>query len=534
LLFNSFEFIFLFLPIALCGFAVASRVGPRTACIWLALCSIAFYAYWNPGFVVLLLGSVVLNASLGRAISRQETERRRNQLLAVGVALNLLLLFVFKYLQPLLEFLHQHAMISTFVDLNIILPLGLSFFTFTQIGYLVDRRDGLGGELDLARYAAFVTFFPHLIAGPVLHVRDIGPQLESRETLRMSRQLAASGAALFVMGLAKKVLLADPLAGFVETGFDDPVSLGMLYTWVVTLTYAAQLYFDFSGYSDMAVGLAAMFGIRFPLNFDSPFKSRSVIEYWQRWHITLSRYLNLLLYNPVALAISRWRVKRGLGIAPRDRRKLEGFTQIVVVPTLFTMILAGVWHGAGLQFLVFGLLHGAYLVVNHAWRIFRPGQASVRETGLAGALSNASKVLLTFVCVLVGFVFFRSGSVGEALEFLKTMGGMNGLGLPGGAIRILGQVNEGLIELVGSPGPAGTLEPLFALRLVLSYAIIWGAPNCTQMLGAFAPSLGKSLDPAARFLSWRPNLLWGLMLGLLFFSCVVQLRKTTVFLYFQF
>ena len=302
MLFNSFEFIFVFLPVALLGFAVTSRYSPRLSCGWLALCSLAFYAYWNVGFVGLLVAAIMMNSSFGHAVGLAQTSNRKNWLLAFGVSANIFLLAWFKYLEPTLSVLHQHALISTDFDLKIILPLGISFFTFTQIGYLVDRRDGLGEELDLVRYAAFVTFFPHLIAGPVLHVRDIGPQLTNRETLRITPHMFAVGATLFVMGLAKKVLLADPLSGVVETGFSDPTQLGFINSWLVALSYAAQLYFDFSGYSDMAVGLAAMFGIRFPANFNSPFKSRSVIDYWQRWHITLSRYLNLLLYNPVATA----------------------------------------------------------------------------------------------------------------------------------------------------------------------------------------------------------------------------------------
>lgn len=536
MLFNSFEFIFVFLPIALLGFAITSHLSPRLSSGWLALCSLAFYAYWNVGFLGLLIASIAMNSGFGHAISLAPKTVRKNWWLAIGVTANICLLAYFKYLEPSLAFLHQHALISTEFDLNIILPLGISFFTFTQIGYLVDRRDGLGEELDLIRYAAFVTFFPHLIAGPILHVRDIGPQLTNRETLKISPQMFAIGATLFVMGLAKKVLLADPLAVLVESGFSEPTHLGLVYSWLVALSYAAQLYFDFSGYSDMAVGLAAMFGIRFPANFNSPFRSRSVIEYWQRWHMTLGRYLNLLLYNPVALTITRWRVKRKLGIGVKDRKRIGVFMQLVAVPTMFTMFLAGIWHGAGLQFVIFGILHGAYLIINHAWRIYRPKSPKEERSLLAQKIIIALNIGITFLAVLVGFIFFRADSASTAVDFLQTMMGGHGLRLPGPILALMEKIGPLalVVNWAGPAAPGGLFDLQLGLRLLLSYAIIWGAPNAMEILGKYSPATGVTLDRAPRWLNWKPNVAWAIGIAMLFFLCVVQLRQTTVFLYFQF
>lgn len=530
MLFNSFEFIFLFLPAAVGGFALTSRFGSWLSCLWLALCSIAFYAYWNLGFVGLLLASICVNFAMGHAIGAAKPERR-NLLLGIGVALNLTLLAATKYLEPTLRALHQRGLISTDFDIHILLPLGISFFTFTQIGYLVDRRDGVGSDLDLVRYFAFVTFFPHLVAGPILHIREVGPQLSDTRSLRLDPRMAAVGVTLFVMGLAKKVLLADPLAQVVAEGFETPEQLGLVTSWFVALGYAAQLYFDFSGYSDMAMGLAALFGVRFPANFNSPFKSRSIIEYWQRWHMSLSRYLNLLLYNPVALAITRWRARTGKGVGPKDRRKPDAFFQMIITPTLFTMFLAGIWHGAGLQFVIFGMLHGIFLVAAHAWRIYGPARRSAEQQGL---LHQVWPIALTFCAILVGFVFFRADSAREAFQFLEQMAGARGVGLPDSLFGLVQAFVPGANDLASLHAARNLLDMPTLTLLLVAFGIIWTAPNTLQLLGEYSPATGVVVEPAREWMRWRPNLLWAAAIAITFFVCLLQLRKTTVFLYFQF
>src|SRR5271154_690859 len=316
MIFSSFNFIFIFLPIALVGYYLVAKLGAEYAVAWLVLASLVFYAVWNPAFVILLVCSIAFNFVIGRAMfghEREEDSKSRDRLLLIGVTANLLVLFSFKYLGPILSWGHSMSLVSSRFDLNVILPLGISFFTFTQIGYLVDCNHGRGRDLNFIRYAAFVTLFPHLIAGPILHIRDIGPQLLNPDTYRLRLRNLSVGTSFFIIGLAKKVLLADPLAEVVRIGFAHPGDFAMFATWLYALAYSLQLYFDFSGYSDMAIGLAYMFGIKFPVNFDSPYKATNIIEYWQRWNMTLTRYLTLLLYNPIALRISRRRMSKGLG-----------------------------------------------------------------------------------------------------------------------------------------------------------------------------------------------------------------------------
>src|SRR5215469_4439172 len=357
MLFTSFNFIFIFLPIALVGYYLLAQVGTSYAVGWLVLTSLAFYAAWNPTFVLLLICSIAFNFMVGRSMLKREGDlaaKSRRYLLVLGVAANLLVLFSFKYLGPIVSWGHSISLISPRFDFNVVLPLGISFFTFTQLGYLVDCYHGRGKDFDLTRYAAFVTLFPHLIAGPILHIREIGPQLLDPDTYRLRSRNLCIGTSFFIIGLAKKVLLADPLADVVKIGFAHPGDFAMFATWLYALGYSLQLYFDFSGYSDMAVGLAYMFGIRFPINFDSPYKSRNIIDFWQRWHATLTRYLTSLLYTPIAVYTNRRRLRKGHSTPNRHVKTFASFHSIVLVPILITMTLAGIWHGAGLQFLVFG------------------------------------------------------------------------------------------------------------------------------------------------------------------------------------
>ncbi|HTZ95283.1 MAG TPA: MBOAT family O-acyltransferase, partial [Terriglobales bacterium] len=268
MVFSSYSFLFIFLPIALVGYYLVAKLGANYAVGWLVLASLAFYAAWNPAFVILLLCSIGFNFSVGRGLLRSQSEennRLSNRLLFWGVAGNLIVLFSFKYLGPLLVWGHSLSLVPSRFDFNIVLPLGISFFTFTQIGYLVDCGQGRGRDFDLVRYAAFVTLFPHLIAGPILHIRQIGPQLVNPETYRLRNENLSVGTSFFIIGLAKKVLLADPLADVVGIGFAHPHDFAMFKTWSYVLAYSLQLYFDFSGYSDMAIGLAYMFGIKFPI-----------------------------------------------------------------------------------------------------------------------------------------------------------------------------------------------------------------------------------------------------------------------------
>ena len=526
MLFNSYLFLLLFLPIALAGHYVAGAISLRLAALWLCLTSVVFYGWWNPQFVALLALSIAFNYLVSLLILRLQG-RVRLQALATGtgVAIDLAALVHYKYFATLFNFLGEWGLTQGGMH-ELILPLGISFFTFTQIGYLLDCRSCIVKERSLLSYVLFVTFFPHLIAGPILHHKEMMPQFAQRENYRLRADNLSVGGALFVIGLAKKVLLADEIAPYADAGFAEPGALQLWAAWGTSISYALQLYFDFSGYSDMALGLARMFGIRFPLNFNSPYKAASIIDFWARWHMTLTRYLTAYLYYPVAMAISRARERRGLPVGSSAARSPWGFAATIVVPTLFTMGLAGVWHGAGLQYLVFGLLHAFYLSVNHAWRIFvvsrRP--AAARQGSLAGRLLG---VAITFVAVIVAQAFFRAHGVGDALLLLQGMGGMRGVE----ALQPLAHT-QGLAF-----GDAWRLvigQHLQAVLIALALAIAWFAPNAHQILGRHSPAMFKVQEAPSAWMRWRPNTAWTAATLALLLLCLVNLHKETRFLYFQF
>src|SRR6516225_4328018 len=346
MLFSSYTFLFQFLPATILAFLAARRHSPRAGILVLAGASLFFYGAWKPVYLLLLIASVAMNFSLGLGM---EDAQRRPVIGAFGVALNLLVLCYFKYTGFILGTISTVSGIPLRFS-DIVLPLGISFFTFQQIAYLVDIMRGAKVERDIVSYTLFVCFFPHLIAGPLVHHAEMIPQFK-RSRIGRSGALAARGLAIFAAGLFKKVVIADNLAQFASPAFahlDAGGSITTSWAWLAILAYTLQIYFDFSGYSDMAIGLALLFGIRLPVNFRSPYKAFSIIEFWRRWHITLSRFLRDYLYIP--LGGNRF----GVG-----RRYLN---------LMLTMLLGGLWHGAGWTFLIWGGLHGLYLVVNHQWR----------------------------------------------------------------------------------------------------------------------------------------------------------------------
>lgn len=539
MLFNSYGFIFVFLPLALLGFYLAASLGRRMAMGWLIVCSLFFYGWWNPHFVLLLVGSIAFNYTTSRLMERAGADRLRAQaaLLTLGIGGNLLLLFFYKYLFALFAFLGLLDVLPTDWASGIVLPLGISFFTFTQIGYLVDAGGGLVKQRGLLDYVLFVTFFPHLIAGPILHNQEMIPQFANPATYRFRLENLTVGLSIFVIGLCKKVIIADPLGQTADPGFASPHALSAYGAWQAALSYALQLYFDFSGYSDMTIGIARMFGIVFPLNFNSPYKSRSIIDFWQRWHMTLTRYLNLYLYNPVAIRVTRRRLARGLGISRQATRNLGGFVSMILLPVFFTMILAGVWHGAGLQFLIFGLLHASYLSINHAWRVFGT-KAKGRKEAPTRWTTVAAGVAVTFLAVIVAQIFFRAKSTPDAISLI---GGMLGLHAAVGQIMVpasfLGWTHglaarlqdAGLIRLTDT-----ATELKNWMRIAVSLAIVWACPNTQQIMVDFAPAL-ESIRPFPwRSLRWRPGVGWGLVMGALLLASLCNLENVSRFLYFQF
>jgi len=511
LLFNSISFIFYFLPPVLIGYYVLGGKSSFASRLWLFISSVVFYSMWNPRYVVLLLGSMIFNYSVGLWI------RKNDSLMAlwVGLAGNLLALCYFKYLFVTLQFLDRFGLLHVAAN-PILLPLGISFFTFTQIGYLIDSQAGMVKESNLLDYANFVTLFPNLIAGPILHHREVMPQLKNVSTYRLKPENLSVGLTVFVVGLSKKVLIADRLAPAAEHGFASAHVLGAGDAWIAVVCYSLQLYFDFSGYSDMAIGLAKMFGIGFPLNFNSPYTAVNIIDFWQRWHMTLTRYITLYIFNPLVLSATRRRLAKRLPVGNAALSDPRGFVELLAIPLLVTMGLAGVWHGAGLQFVIYGLLHGTYLIVNHAWRAFGPTHV-VQASRFRKYIAIVGSVLLTYFAVLVGFVLFRADSLSDAMALYGAMIGWSHAAA--GALSLRGWLlaNEGQISLI-----------------VVGLAIVWFTPNIYNLLGRYSPALTKVPETRWTWLEWRPEPQWALAMAALFFVSIVFLQNTSKFLYFQF
>lgn len=401
MLFNSYEFIFFFLPLCLALFFIVGRHNSKWAISLLVVASLGFYGWWKASYLVLIIGSMIGNFTIGRLIETalQQCLRRAKWVLVFGVTANLSLLGYYKYFN---FFLDQLTAVSgyDFQVGKIVLPLAISFFTFQQIAYLVDTYRKEIEEHSFLQYCLFVTFFPQLIAGPIVHHKEMLPQFAKAETFRFNSFHVSVGVTLFSIGLFKKVVLADGVAVYATPIFaaaDSGHSLSGFEAWAGTLAYTLQLYFDFSGYSDMALGLARLFGIRLPENFNSPYKATSIVDFWRRWHMTLSRFLRDYLY--IALGGNRKGAVRRYG------------------NLMATMVLGGLWHGAGWNFIIWGFLHGTYLVVNHAWG----GLRNKLTEAPVSRLEAAFYWLVTILSVMVAWVFFRAVSLDGAMLMLTAM-----------------------------------------------------------------------------------------------------------------
>jgi D-alanyl-lipoteichoic acid acyltransferase DltB (MBOAT superfamily) len=519
MLFNSLPFIFLFLPLVLAGFFVLGRWNRLVAAGWLALASFAFYGWWSPKYVFLLAGSILFNYSAGLAIVRAVLAGDRvrgKRLLTAAVVANLALLAYYKYANFFLDSLNAVAGTSWSFG-EIILPLGISFFTFTQIAFLVDAWQGKAREYNLVHYGLFVTYFPHLIAGPILHHGEMMPQFARREIYSPDWDNIAAGATMFLIGLFKKVMIADEIGPYGTPFFDAARSgeaLTFIEAWCGALAYTFQLYFDFSGYSDMAVGLSLLFGVRLPVNFHSPYKAVNIIDFWRRWHMTLSRFLRDYLYVPL-----------GGNRKSRTRRYINLLT---------TMLLGGLWHGAGWTFVLWGALHGVYLAINHGWRELRRslGQDIRKSTPWGRRLG----CLVTFVAVVAGWVLFRAESVPAALNMLSGMAGLNGFTLPDVWLAKWGAFGQWLAQQgVTFDDTRGLVRTGLVNWIVILLAIVWLAPNSQQIMARARPALAALNEaPCRSGLQWRPSPWLALPAAILAVVCVVNLHKQSEFLYFQF
>ena len=371
----------------------------------------------------------------------------------------------------------------------------------------------------------FVTFFPHLIAGPIVHHKDLIPQFEDKSVYKLNYESIVVGLTIFSIGLCKKVLLADGVAGFANPVFDAVAggeSVTLIEAWVGALAYTFQLYFDFSGYSDMAIGAARLFGIKFPLNFNSPYKSANIVDFWRRWHITLSHFLRDYLYIP---------------LGGNRKGKFRRYTNLMI-----TMLLGGLWHGAGWTFVIWGGLHGIYLVINHQWHSLR--RSLGHDLSKSHWWSRGLACLVTFLAVVVGWVFFRANHINAAIAILKGMSGANGISLPLflstklGFMQNWGIQFNGVMQVTGLP-LFDSLAWIFCLLL-----LVWFAPNTQEIMQKYDPALDADLPATSpgtnsylwQKLRWRPTVIFGTILGVLVFICIKNLLSApaTEFLYFNF
>jgi len=518
MLFNSHVFLLGFLPLCLIGFHLVGRyAGRRAAIVWLIFSSLFFYGWWNPSYLWILGASIAINYGLGRALSAHFARRRRGSkpLLALGVVANLGLLGYYKYAVMSVETFAWLTGLDVHVA-AIALPLGISFFTFQQVAYLVDSFYGTTREYGFYEYCLFVSFFPQLIAGPIVHHHEVLPQFAKHEARLRAEHLAA-GLSLLVLGLFKKVMLADEFATYATPVFgsaEGPLAIGFFEAWGGTLAYTLQLYFDFSAYSDMATGLARCFGIRLPINFDSPLKSRSFIDFWQRWHVTLSRFLRDYLF---------------LFLCGRSRAPTRFYSALFL-----TMVLGGLWHGATWTFALWGALHGVYLLINHAWRRY----AQKRGWGEPGPWTSRGYFALTFLLLALSLVPFRAASLDGAWSIYQ--------GMFAGALHLPDSWGEGLeaIGLEGVAGRGGGLGPFLFVGMgalpskaigwtIAGLVIAWCFPNALQIMHRTGPVLGR-IRPAPAWLSWRLDLLRAAVFSALLTNCLLNLTNVSEFLYWVF
>lgn len=528
MLFNSYEFLLLFLPVTLFVFFRLENSRRERGVVFLVAASLFFYGYWEARYLILIAASMLGNFAVGRTLSAAREQSRplagRCWLIG-GVCGNLALLGYFKYSGFLAGILNQIAGTALHPG-AIVLPLAISFFTFQQIAYLVDAHRGITSEYRFSHYALFVTFFPQLIAGPIVHHKDVLPQFGSSQSLRAHLPNISIGLSIFFIGLFKKAVIADGVAGYGTPVFDAAAggeSLDFMTAWGGALAYTFQLYFDFSGYSDMAIGAARMFGIRLPVNFHSPYKAVNISEFWRRWHITLSTFLRDYLYIP---------------LGGNRRGKLLRYRNL-----LLTMVLGGLWHGAGWTFVAWGALHGLYLCVHHAWA--RMWRNRIPRRLLSPALSKALAWFATFLAVVVAWVFFRAKDFAAARAMLEGMAGLNGVAIPnaiavrlGGAFDVL--AGWGITAYIG--GGSQFLHTWLCIALLLPVALI--LPNTQQLLERYAPAIRipdppsdaeiRPLEAFCARLRWSPTVRWAAALGILAAMGILALTRISEFLYFQF
>lgn len=503
MLFNSYQFMFGFLPVALFVFFLLSRTKtPVAQLIWLAVWSCVFYAYWKKSYLFVLLCSVLVNYCVARCLMAKKSKL----IFALGICFNIAVIMYFKYTGFLLENFNAITQANFYVP-HIVLPLGISFITFQKIAYLVDVYRGKVVEKNFLRYLVFISFFPQLIAGPIVHYNPLMSQFSVNKPKRMRYENMVIGITLFIIGLSKKELLADTLSTYADPAFSASmasVHLTFFESWIGILAYTFQIYFDFSGYSDMAIGLARMFGIRLPVNFNSPYKSINIIEFWRRWHITLSHFLRDYVYIPLG------------GNRKGEFRKF--------VNLMATMLIGGLWHGANWTFVIWGGIHGSLLTVNHLWRecCEKLGWHRIRDVFLYKAFAFGT----TFFFVAVAWVFFRIPNRAAAKFMLEGMMGMHGFSVPDNSY--LYQISNRITAIWNHDV---VMVPMMLLLVVMGIA--WLMPNSQQLVRYRIPWTSPQW---MQVLMFKPGVLSFIDSMVLFYVCLIFMSDMNFkpFTYFAF
>ncbi len=520
MLFNSYIFIFLFFPITFTVFYSLGAYGkPQLALSWLVIASLFFYGWWNPAYLIIIIGSICVNYKIGITLEKPNSTKASRILLGLGISANLCLIGYYKYANFFLG--NMNIILGENYHLGtIILPLGISFFTFQQIAYLIDAYRGETKNYSFLHYCLFVTFFPQLIAGPIVHHKEMLLQFTQSTCSKLLHENVSIGLTIFSLGLFKKVVIADTLATYASPVFfaaHDGVTLTFVEAWCGALAYTFQLYFDFSGYSDMAIGLARMLGFRLPLNFNSPYKAVNIIDFWQRWHITLSRFLRDYLYIP---------------LGGNRKGSIRQYLNLVI-----TMLLGGLWHGAGWTFIAWGLLHGLFLATNHAWHHVRKTLLNYDKSKIS-RVGKISAQLTTFLAVVMAWVVFRSESFETAISIWQSMAGFHGIALPQLLQHMLLGYETWLPDTwINFDGmlPHNTAPWAYQgfIALLLSGVLVWCMPNVAQILTKHHPVIDPQPEPSASF-TWRNSKYWATGIGVILGLSILGLGSASEFLYFQF
>ena len=472
MLFNSIEFLFIFLPITfIVYFFLNKKRLIKIATGWLVFSSLAFYSYWKLDYLPLILFSMIFNYAVGYTLSNETSLKiNRKALFVAGLIGNVGLLVYYKYFNFILDNLN-HIFKTDFNYMHVVLPLAISFFTFQQIAYLVDSYEKKTQEYDFLTYALFVTFFPQLIAGPIVHHKEMMPQFANLRNRIINQKNISIGLFLLAIGLFKKIMIADYFSPVVKDLFDAPNILTCFEAWIASISYTFQLYFDFSGYCDMALGIGYLFNIKLPQNFNSPYKADSIQDFWRRWHMTLSRFLKDYIYIPLG-------------------GNRNG--QIKTYRNLFlTFLIGGIWHGANWTFIVWGTLHGIMICIHRLWKQFNLH------------LNKIVAIVITFLFINTTWVYFRALTIARANDIIKSLIGLNGFG-PIVIDKLRISFNNGDTKL-----------SLFLL--IPSIIIVFFMKNSVEWSEKF-----------------KPNALFGIVTFVLLLISILGISKISEFLYFQF